>query len=359
VLVTLMLVATAACAPAAAFDDAALARQTYEKIILPGYARFDATAGAFAAKADLLCHRPTATALAETRAAAREALAAFGSIEPFRFGPITVKQRLERLLFYPDPNGLIERQTNRLLAGQDEAAIAPERLVGASVAVQGFGAVDAVLYSAGSQMLATDGERGAFRCRYLHALALGIAAIARDTHAEWTGDYGRTWLHPGAGNPTYLTAQETTQALYRAYVTELEVLRLQRLAVLLGGATKASTPALPLFPHGGLGLEFILAGIAAERDIIGENGFLAGDLASNDKERGALAILGSVATDLGFAIRAGEAAAALSSHPLSDPQARERLAPLLLSLKNAEETGRAALAELTGQALGFNSLDGD
>ena len=32
---------------------------------------------------------------------------------------------------------------------------------------------------------------------------------------------------------------------------------------------------------------------------------------------------------------------------------------MLLALKNAEETGRPALGDLTGQALGFNSLDGD
>ena len=66
-----------------------------------------------------------------------------------------------------------------------------------------------------------------------------------------------------------------------------------------------------------------------------------------------------MATDLGFAIRAGEAAAAMAPDPLADAPARERLAPMLLSLKNAETTGRAALGDLTGQTLGFNSLDGD
>jgi hypothetical protein len=32
---------------------------------------------------------------------------------------------------------------------------------------------------------------------------------------------------------------------------------------------------------------------------------------------------------------------------------------MLLSLKSAESTGRAALGDLTGQTIGFNSLDGD
>src|SRR4029079_5814013 len=170
---------------------------------------------------------------------------------------------------------------------------------------------------------------------------------------------GRTWLAPGGGNKVYLSAKETTQALYRAYVTEIEVIRLQRLAPLMGGEARASGPATPLLPHSGLGLPFILAAIEGERDLLGNSGFLADDLASTDKERSAIAVLGSVATDLGFALRAGEAAAAMAPNALADEKARERLAPMLLSLKNAEDTGRAALGDLTGQTLGFNSLDGD
>ena len=64
-------------------------------------------------------------------------------IEPLRFGPITAKQRLDRLLFYPDPHGIVAKQTSKLLAKRDETDIEPEKLAGASVAVQGFGAVDA------------------------------------------------------------------------------------------------------------------------------------------------------------------------------------------------------------------------
>ena len=342
--------------PAVAFDDAALARQAYDGIILPGYARFAETSRAFADQAEALCKSPSPAALDATRAVARAALLAWGHVEPVRFGPITQQQRLERLLFYPDPHGIAGKQTAKLLAKHDAADIEPEKLAGASVAVQGFGAVDAALYGKGAEALAAASPEASFRCRYVHALALDIAQIASETHAAWAGDYKQTWLAPGGSNKTYLTAKETTQALYRAYVTEIEVISAQRLAPALGGDAK---PSGPLLPNSGLGLAFILAGIEGERDILGDKGFLAEDLASSDKERAALAILGSVATDLGFAIRAGEAAAAMAPNALADAQARERLAPMLLSLKNAEETGRAALGDLTGQTLGFNSLDGD
>jgi predicted lipoprotein len=358
-LVAALLGSQLAARPAAAFDDAALARQAYDGIILPGYARFDQTSRAFADKAGALCKAPSQSALDQTRAAAREALLAWGRVEPLRFGPITVNQRLDRLLFYPDAHGIVGKQTGKLLAKHDEADIEPEKLAGASVAVQGFGAVDVALYGKGADAMATASPEASFRCRYVQALALDIAQIASETHAEWAGDYKRAWLDVGGDNKTYLTAKETTQALYRAYVTEIEVLRLHRLAPLLGGETKGAGPATPLLPHSGLGLPFIIAGIEGERDILGANGFLADDLASDDKERSAIAILGSVATDLGFAVRAGEAAAAMAPNALADVKARERLAPMLLSLKNAEDTGRAALGDLTGQTLGFNSLDGD
>ena len=104
--------------PAVAFDDAALARQAYDGIILPGYARFDRNlAQAFADEAEALCKAPSPTTLDAARAAARATLLAWGRIEPVRFGPVTEQQRLERLLFYPDPHGIAAKQIDQA-AGQ-------------------------------------------------------------------------------------------------------------------------------------------------------------------------------------------------------------------------------------------------
>lgn len=343
-------------APALAFDDAALARQSYEKVIVPGYTVFADASRKLAERSDALCSTPSADALAATRDAARGALLAFGRIEPVRFGPITQNKRLDRLLFYPDAHGIVGKQTAKLLAKRDEADIDPEKLEGASVAVQGFGALDAALFGRGSDELVDGAPEAAFRCSYVKALAVDIAQIARETLDDWAGGYGKTWLSAGAaGNTTYLSPKEATQALYRAYVTQLEVLRLQRLSPLVPDAK----PAGALLPNSGLALPFVLAGIEGERIMLGVDGFAAPDLAGSDKERDAVAMLSSVETDLGFALRSGEAAVAMAPDPFTDAKARERLVPLLLSLKNAEDVGRAALGDLTGQTLGFNSLDGD
>jgi len=358
-LIVPLLLALAAPVPAHAYDNVALARRAYSKLILPGYARFAETARTFAARADALCRAPSTTALTDARAAAKSALLAWGRIEPIRFGPITASQRLERLLFFPDPHHVADRQIARLLSAKNGDATTRERLAGASVAVQGFGAVDVALYGPGSDALATTDPAGAFRCRYLSALASSIADIATEVKSEWSGIYARTWLNPGGDNAAYLSAGETTQALYRAYVTELDVLRLHRLAPMLGSDGKISkSPSL--LRHSGLAVAFILAGIEGERDMLGEKGFLVDVPSADEKEEAARAILESAATDLGFAARAGEAAEALqAAGGKPHDELRSRLVAMGASLDNVDVVSRPALRDLTGQSLGFNSLDGD
>jgi hypothetical protein len=348
------------CTPAAAFDHAALAERTLERHILPGYQRFADAAHDLADKAAALCRTPSTSALARARAAAGQALLVWGRIEHIRFGPITEKQRLDRLVFYPDPRRIGRKQIGRLLRQHDDRVLSPETLAHASVAVQGFTAVDRVLFGNDSDALAAPSEPASFRCRYLRALADGVAQIAAETLHAWQEGFAETWLHPGGANRTFLTAPETTQALLRAYVTELEVVRLQRLAPLLGADGRSGGQAAePLLARSGLGVAFLLANIEGVRNLLTAGGFIDAALATDEKERDAMSILKSVVTDLGFALRAGKGAQEVASDAFANSKVRARLIPLTFSLKNAEVTGRTGLSTLTGSTLGFNSLDGD
>jgi uncharacterized protein len=356
------LVVWIACATttAQAFDHAGLARRTLENHIIPGYARFAEATAAFAAQSAALCEPPSAEALSKTRDAAREALLAWGRIEHIRFGPITADKRFDRLMFYPDPRGIARKQIARLLRRRDRDDIRPAKLASASVAVQGFAAIDRLLYGKGSDALATSGKAAAFRCQYVKALAQALHGIAADTLRDWSGPYRNTWLHPGKGNGAFLTPEEVTQALLRSYVTGLEVMRLQRLAPVIGTAGRGEGDAAdPLLAQSGLGAAFLIANVEGIRGLLTESGFVDPALTKTDAERTAAGVLESVITDLGFAVRAGETATKTAPNAFADKDARAQLAPMLYSLKNSEETGRAALGALTGSMLGFNSLDGD
>lgn len=347
------------CSPALAYDHAALAKQVLESHIIPGYQDFADAAKTFAERTGELCARPSPTALNEARAAARKALLAWGRIEHIRFGPITETQRLDRLLFYPDARGIGRKQIARMLRKHDAADLEPDKLAHASVAVQGFTAVDYVLFGNGSDTLAAPDADNSFRCAYAHALADAIAVIAADTLAAWSGPYKEIWLNPGPNNKAYLTAEEPTQTLLRAYVTELEIIRLQRLGPALGSDDTPAAHAKLLLSQGNLGLPYVIANIEGVRHLLTDGGFLDPALAATEGEQSATAILGSIATDLGFAVRAGEGALKISADPFADDKARAALSPMLFALENSEHTGRAALSTLTGLTLGFNSLDGD
>jgi uncharacterized protein len=347
-----------AVGPALAFDHAAVAKRALDQHILPGYTRFDGAAKGFARSAAALCATPSADALTATRDAARDALLAWGRIEHIRFGPITENQRLDRLFFYPDPRGFARKQIARLLRAHDEADIAPDKLAQASVAVQGFTAVDRVLWGKGSEALATSAAQPSFRCRYLASLADGIAQTASDTLAAWSGPFRQTWLTPGPGNHLFLTPQETTLALVRAYVTELEIVRLQRLAPAIAEDDKSGRTEL-LLSTSGLGVPLLLADIEGISELLTQTGFADPQIATDEQETSAIGILDSIVTDLGFARRAGKNAMQIAPDVFANAQAQAKLAPMAYSLKNAEVTGRAALGSLTGVALGFNSLDGD
>jgi len=343
--------------PALAFDHSAFAKHALEQHILPGYTRFDTAAKTLAEKAHALCEAPSKPALAATRAATRDALDAWGRMEHIRFGPITENKRIDRLLFYPDPRGIARKQIDRVIRTKDAADIDPERLSHASVAVQGFTGLDRALFAKGSKKLSVPTPTPSYRCRYVAALADDISETASRTLGAWSGPYRKTWLEPGPKNPAYLSAEETTQALLRAYATELEAVRLQRLEPVL--ADEKSALAHPLLPDSGLAVPFIGANVEGVRNLLTDGGFTSPDFATDEKEQSAVVILESVVTDLGFALRAGDNAVAVTPDVFASAEARGKLAPMSYSLKNAEETGRSALGVLTGQTLGFNSLDGD
>jgi predicted lipoprotein len=73
-----------------------------------------------------------------------------GRRRDIRFGPVTEENRLERILFWPDRKGIGLKQVQAAIAGEDATAADPQTLPGKSVAMQGLGALEFVLFGTGS-----------------------------------------------------------------------------------------------------------------------------------------------------------------------------------------------------------------
>jgi predicted lipoprotein len=154
-----------ASAPAQAYDHAGLARDALEHHIRPGYKAFDAAAASFNTATIAMCAAPSADGLASVRAAFKEAALSWARAEHLSFGPIADDKRKERLLFWPDPKGITRKQVSAIIETADETAF-DSRLAGKSVAVQGFTALDIVLFGDGSQAFEAAAAQGSPRCRY-------------------------------------------------------------------------------------------------------------------------------------------------------------------------------------------------
>ena len=349
-------------APARAYDHEGLARDALEHHIRPGYAAFDKAAADLSAAATVLCGAPSADGLAHAKAAFKDAALSWARVEHLHFGPIADDKRSERLIYWPDPKGLVRKQAAAIIETADETAF-DGRLAGKSVAVQGFTALDAVLFGAGSQELQLPAATGSPRCRYTQALTANIASIAKATAEGWKpgSTFETIWLKPGDGNSTYLSAKETTQALLQSYVTGLELLRDTRLKGQLG-LQKAGGKALePMLPNSGLALPYLQASIEGLKSLLSDGGFISRqtDPPVTDPGKQVMTILGSINDELTRAIDAAASAGKLSQTPFKDDAAREKLIAMGFPLKNAYVTGGQTIADQASITLGFSALDGD
>src|SRR5690606_1929217 len=77
---------------------------------------------------------------------------AWARVEFLRFGPLVQDDRFERIFFWPDPRGTVQRRTQAALGARDRALLEAGALRTASVAIQGLPSLEYALHG-GSQAL--------------------------------------------------------------------------------------------------------------------------------------------------------------------------------------------------------------
>lgn len=216
--------------------------------IRPGYDAFETSAQDVADKSAALCKAPSVANLDVVKTAFRALVVSWGSIEIVRTGPIIEQNRFERVLFYPDRKSTGLKQVQAVLAKKDETATDPTTLASKSVATQGLGALEYLLYGTNADSDLLEAEN-AFRCRYAAAAAQNIANVAKDVAGIWDAPDGiaKTWEQPGPDNPAFCTGGEAITALLGILVHGAEAVRDQRIETFYKGAGKATFPKQALF----------------------------------------------------------------------------------------------------------------
>lgn len=222
-----------------------------DEVIRPGYRNLSASAKRLSQAVTAYCAAPSPDTRAAAHAAFDDTVAKWSFIEIVRDGPVLEQNRFERILFYPDRKSTGLKQVQSLLAKANEKDTDPATLPGKSVAVQGLGALEYVLYGTGADVL--DTGRGSFRCRFGAAVAENIAATATSLSADWEDPDGvqRDWKHPGPENPVFRDGKEAITALLGVLVHGAETVRDQRIESFYKGEETPPRPKSAVYWRSG------------------------------------------------------------------------------------------------------------
>ncbi len=324
-----------------------------DKYLLPRFETFQDAAAKLAGDLDAACgghpdRRP------EVRRDFDKTVLAWAEIEFLRFGPLAVTGRPERISFWPDPRGLMQRQLGALIAHRDATVLDPNVLAGKSAAVQGFPALESLLTA--EPPITTDDEDVHYRCRLAVAIAKNLEGIASDLVSEWKGDQGwrARMLAPGADNASYKMPPEPPAEFARALVTGLQMIQDRQLALLApANAQAAGKPAQLPFGAAGLSVRYAAAEIGSLQALYDTLGL--GAHVPEDKAwmpRWIAQAWQRLAHDAPAAIEKGR------GEP-DDPERERELRMVRFHLEGIRKLVGRELAPAAGLTIGFNELDGD
>ncbi|MBO6949899.1 MAG: imelysin family protein [Rhodospirillales bacterium] len=327
-LIALPLPAYAQAPDYAALRDAALSDH-----IKPGYAHFDEKAKGLDYKIKGHCKN---VGEAPDKLAAQDAfhgaLDAWQAVQHIRHGAVAENDRHSRLQFWPDQRGITERHMRKILAEPVDATIT-DNFADASVALQGFPALERLLFDDAplSQHL-IDGEKTS-RCVLAQAIAHNIASIAAELK--------NAGPRPGDAK-TFVT--DTVNDL----VVGIEFI--QSLKLKLPAGARKPRPFLLENWRAKRSLRNIEINIRALRELYK---LLAADLVDSDEK---IAQILDAFEKVEDDVRAlGENAKIV----LEEEDGPKRLRALSARIEQLRDGIVATLPKSLGVRLGFNSLDGD
>jgi predicted lipoprotein len=320
--------------------------------IRPEVHRFAEEAGSLSADVQELCGAPSAEALKAAQDQFRAAVLAFSRVEFVRIGPLTLADRMERLLFWPDRKGIALRQVQGALGEKDKTAADPATLKNKSVAMQGLVALEYLLFGTGAEALGTGDD---YRCRYAAASSTLIAGLADTLDREWADPKGQS-DHMLSPQPTYDDFRTTTEVLEKLAATLIhgtETIRDQRIMPILGAAEGGPKPRSALFWRSGMTVPALEANFAGLHDY-----FLAAKFTEAVGPTNGWIAKGAVFEFENAALAAKDISDPIEIAVTNDVELRA-LRYLVIITGSLDTLLGENLAAALGLSVGFSQLDGD
>ncbi|WP_313197383.1 imelysin family protein [Rhizobium sp.] len=320
--------------------------------IRPGYDAFQKSAENMTSTTKALCAAPSPANYDAAKAGFGKLASSWAHIEIVRTGPVIEQNRFERILFYPDRKSTGLKQVQAVLSKSDETATDPKTLATKSVATQGLGALEYLLFGTGSDTLSSGND---FRCRYSAAVAENVGNVAAEIAGIWDAPDGiqKAWKQPGADNPVYRTGGEAITGLLGILVHGAEAVRDQRIETFYKGVDKAKFPKQALFWRSENTWPMVKANLDGLSELLTTSGMVellpekdrSIVAATEEKLKSMSALAGKVTPDLEKAVE--------------DTSERQKLDTLLADGKDVISKLNDGYGGAIGLSSGFSFADGD
>lgn len=309
----------------------------------PASQAFLAQAKNLTREATAACKTPGAAPEA-LRQAFRDAAAAWGRLSLARFGPLSDNNRYDKIAFWPDPRGVIRRQTYQLAAQMPAEGDLVAWIGGQSAAVQGLPAFDLLAF----------GDERERNCRMAAAVAGNIERLATGVAAGFADAARLAMLTPKEDSPLYRTWADSLAHMFNAYTTQIQVLSGTIISGAIAATPNAEAKPTRLFLRHAPATKAFLAGAA---DGIAEalaamqlDPFLAGDPQGLREQARRSLQTANVAIN-GLPIDMTSA--------LGTPAVWHQLSSAARGLEDFNKVVSGGYTAALGLKAGFNSLDGD
>lgn len=341
-------------------DHERIAREALALHLQPAYSALKTAFLDLQVEAARICKADGDVSPERLRASFANAVKSWGRIAHIHFGPIRQANRYERIWFWPDRKGIGRRQVANAIRNQPESYKDAETLGGKSIAVQGLGALEQILYGPDIETIQATSADPPFLCGYIQAITGNLVSLATTVDEAWRDEnFARVWLQAGPDNPSFLTQQETTFALAQAFMTNAERVRDVELARPLGVTQSRRILSGP-FARSQLSMVFIAARIEGLRSLFVESG-LSEELlraAQGAESQTAAGDVRQVVFELRILDQRSSELAEIRNL-LGDPDERSKAIALGFPLKSIQQISARALGALTDLPVGFNASDGD
>lgn len=353
IVLALVLMLVAGPVVAQAPTPAQVLEAAVNEVIRPALAAFQNRASGLQDAMGPLCAAPSEATLAVARQQFGLAAEAYGRVEFIRIGPLMEDNRADRLLFWPDRKGIALRQVQAILTEQDASATDAAALRGKSVAVQGFGALEFVLFGTGAETLT--GADGAFRCQFGKAVAGNIAMTAEELAVGWYRDDGVAGhlTRPRPENADYRTETEAMEALVGLVSHGIEAMRDTRINPFIAQGDAAAKPKQALFWRSGLTMAMIRANVEGLEKLVATSGMAR---AVGEEQAG---LDNSIAFEFRNAHRAIDLVTLPVEQAVTDAKQVAALNYLVIVTQSLQSQIGEQLSAALGLSVGFSSLDGD